>query len=111
MEKKLSESTARKIQELQAIEQTFQNILLQRQAFSLELNETTEALEEVKSAKDGIYKILGQIIIKAKKDDLEKDLRNKKELFELRMRNLEKQEQVIREKLMKLRTEVMKELQ
>ena len=111
MENKLSEAITKKIQELQILEQNFQNLLLQRQAFGMELNETSEASEELKTAKEGVYKIIGQLIVKVKKGEIEKDLHSKKELLELRMKNIEKQEQSVKERLLKLREEVMKELQ
>ena len=110
MEKKVSQETAKKIQELQLIEQNFQNFLLQKQAFQLELNETALALEELKSSDKDVYKIIGQVMMKTTKEDLEKDLKGKKEILELRFKNLEKQEGVLKERLEKLRAEIMREI-
>lgn len=107
---KINENLARKIQELQIIEQTLQNLMIQKQTFQLELNEALSALEELSEAKDEVYKIVGQIMVKAKKDSLEKELKSKKDLLELRVKNMEKQEHSLREKLEKLREEVMKEI-
>ena len=50
MEKKISPETTKKIQELQILEQSLQTVLLQKQAFQMELNETSLALEELKTA-------------------------------------------------------------
>ena len=44
--------TQEKIQELQAFEHTFQNILMQKQAFQIELSETENALKEVEKTID-----------------------------------------------------------
>ena len=107
MEKKISQEAARKIQELQILEQTVQNILLQRQAFLLELNETNLALEELKTADREVYKIIGQIMLRASKEELEKDLKSKKEILELKGKNLEKQEGNFKEKMLGLREEIM----
>ncbi|MEM2956051.1 MAG: prefoldin subunit beta [Candidatus Pacearchaeota archaeon] len=106
-EKKISQETAKKIQELQISEQSLQNILLQRQAFLLELNETNLALEELKTSDKDVYKIIGQIMFKTSKDELEKDLKSKKEILELRNKNLEKQETILRNKISKLRDEIL----
>ena len=107
---KINENLAKKIQELQLIEQTLQGIMMQRQTFQLELNETLSAVEELSSAKDDVYKIVGQIMVKSKKESLDKEMKDKKNLLELRVKNLEKQEDSLKERLEKLREEVMKEI-
>ena len=109
-EHKISPEAAKKIQELQILEQTVQNILMQRQAFLLELNETNLALEEMKTADKEIYKIVGQIMFKTSKDEVEKDLKSKKEILDLKSKNLEKQENSMKERLGRLREELMKSM-
>ncbi len=108
--KEIDQETARQIQELQILEQNMQNLLLQKQAFMLELNETCNALEELKNSKDDVYKLVGQIMIKSKKDDVEKDLGNKKNVIDLRVKAIEKQEDLIKEQLTKRRDEIIKKL-
>lgn len=110
MEKKESKDLANKIQELQIIEQSLQTIMLQKQNSQFELSEVSEALEELDSAKGEVYKVVGQIMIKSKKEDLKKDLTEKKEVSELKMKNFDRQEKTLKEKLTKLRNEVMNEL-
>jgi len=107
MEKKISQEAAKKIQELQLFEQTVQNILLQRQAFIFELNETNLALEELKASDKEIYRIIGQIMFKSSKEEIEKDLKSKKEILELKNKNLEKQESGLKERISKLREEII----
>ena len=107
MERKISQEAAKKIQELQILEQTVQNILMQRQAFLLELNETNLALEELKTADKEVYKVVGQIMFKTSKDESEKDLKSKKEILELKSKNLERQEAGLKDRLMKLREEIL----
>jgi len=107
---KINENIAKKIQELQLIEQTLQSIMMQKQTFQLELNETLSAIEELSNAKDDVYKIVGQIMVKAKKDSLDKEMKDKKNLLELRVKNLDKQEDSLKDRLEKLREEVMKEI-
>ncbi|MFC1685977.1 prefoldin subunit beta [Nanoarchaeota archaeon] len=110
MEKQIGKELAAKIQELQLIEQNLQNMIMQKQTLQFELSETSEALEELNNAKGEVYKVVGQIMIKSEKDDLKKDLESKKEVSDLRVKNLEKQENSIKERLTKLRDEVMGEL-
>ena len=107
---KINENLARKIQELQIIEQSLQNLTFQKQTFQVELNEILSAIEELKDSKDEVFKIVGQIMIKTKKEPLDKELKGKRELLELRVKNMEKQEHALKEKLTKLREDVMKEI-
>jgi len=111
-EKKFSfdESAARKIQELQLVEQSLQNLAMQKQAFQLELSEITNALSELKETKDEVYKIVGSIMVKSKKDALEKDLNSKKDILNLRIKNIEKQEETLKEQLLKKRDSIMQSM-
>jgi len=107
----LDKETEKQIQELQLLEQNLQNILLQKQAFSLELSETENAFEELKKSDDDVYRIAGQIMIKAKKSDLLKELEQKKSLLSLRINSLEKQEQSFSKNSEELRTKVLGKIQ
>jgi len=95
-----------KIQEIQILEQNLQNLMAQKQASQLELSETNNALEEVKKAKSDIYRILGNIMIKSKPQDLVKELEEKKKILNLRISSVEKQEKLIEEKHLDLRKEI-----
>lgn len=100
----------KKIQELQIIEQNLQNTLMQKQAFQMELNETENASSELVKAKDDVYKIAGQIMIKSSKESLIKELEEKKHLLSLRLKAIEKQESPLSEKASKLREEIVSKI-
>ena len=59
--------TSKRIQELQILEQNLQNLLMQKQAFQVELNEANNALGEVDKTEDEVYKVLGNVMIKTDK--------------------------------------------
>ena len=99
-----------KIQELQFLEQNLQNLLLQKQAFQMELSETQVASKEIEKAGDEVFKIIGQLMIKTDKKRLKDELENKDKILTLRINTLDKQENSLTEKLEKLRDEVMKGL-
>jgi len=98
-----------KIAQLQLLEQNMQNFLMQKQQFQMQLSEISSALDNIKDSKKA-YKIIANIMIDAKKEDLEKELKQKKEMLELRIKNLEKQETDIKDKSQKLQKEVLKEV-
>jgi prefoldin beta subunit len=108
----LDEETQRSIQELQILEQNFQQLLMQKQAFRFELNETDVALDELKKAEGDVFRIVGnQIIIKTTKDLLEKEMNHKKELLDLRMKSMDKQEEEFSKKIESIRAEIIKKIQ
>ncbi len=97
-----------KIQEIQFLEQNLQNLLLQKQAFQMELSETQSALKEIESSGDEVFKIIGQLMIKTDKSKMQEELSNKDKLLSLRIKTIEKQETSLAEQLEKLREEIMK---
>ena len=83
------------------------NILLQKQAFQMELSETQSALNEVRGSKDDVYKIIGQMMVKSDKKNIIEELSNKEKIIELRLSSIEKQENSLMEKIEKLREEAI----
>lgn len=105
------EDTQQKIQELQILEQNFQQLLMQKQAFKYELDETNFAIQELKTAEGDIFRIIGgNIMIKSSKDKVEADLVHKKELIELRTKTMDKQEADFSSRIEKIREEVLKKI-
>ena len=98
-----------KINQLQVIEQNLQQLLGQKQQFQGQMVEIDSALEELKKTEDA-YKIVGNVMIKVAKDDLNKELGEKKERTEVRMKSIEKQETKLKESAESLRKEVMEEM-
>lgn len=96
-----------KIQELQLLEQSLQNTLMQKQAFQMELSETQAALGELKNSGDEVFKIIGQLMIKSEKSKITDDLENKEKILNLRISTLEKQENSLTEKFEDLRKEIL----
>jgi len=109
-EEKIDKELQNKIQELQILEQNLQNLLMQKQAFQMELNETENAESELKKAKNDVFKITGQIMVKANKKELEKELSEKKKILDLRLKNIQKQEDQISSFAEKLRQEVTEKI-
>ncbi|MFH1608213.1 MAG: prefoldin subunit beta [archaeon] len=99
-----------KIQELQMMEQNLQNMLMQKQAFEMELSETKAALKEIENSGDEVFKIIGQLMIKTDKSKMKEELSNKEKMLSLRTKTIEKQENSMTEQLDQLRKEFMKEV-
>jgi prefoldin beta subunit len=105
----VSKETEQKIAQLQLMEQNLQSFLLQRQQFQSQLIEVESALKEIENTKES-YKIIGNVMVNASKEDLKKDLEEKKGILELRIKSLEKQEKQIKEKATKTQAEVLEKI-
>lgn len=105
----MEKDTQEKIQQLQMIEQGMQNFLMQKQQIQSQLIEVESALKELEKTEEA-YKIVGNIMIKSDKESLTKDLTAKKEILDLRIKNLEKQEKDMKDKASVMQSEVMEKL-
>ena len=108
---KISKETEQSIAQLQLLEQNLQNFFMQKQTFQSQLLEIENAVKELELTNEDSYKIIGNIMIKEKKDKLIKDIKSKKEIIELRLKSIEKQELKIKEKAEELQKKVVKELE
>jgi len=93
------------LQEIQMLEYNLQNILLQKQAFQMELDESISALQELENSGEEVYKIIGQLMLKTSKDKIYENLENKKKVIESRLSMLDKQEESMRAEVEKKREE------
>ncbi len=106
----MSKETEQKIGQLQLMEQNLQNFLMQKQTFQTQLFEIDNALQELEKTNDKAYKIVGTVMIASKKEDLVKELNEKKSVVELRIKSLEKQEKAIKEKAGQMQNDIMSHL-
>ncbi|MFH0936265.1 MAG: prefoldin subunit [Candidatus Woesearchaeota archaeon] len=106
---KITKETEQKIAELQLLEQNLQNFMIQKQTFQAQILEIENALKELDISKE-CYKIIGPIMVHSTKEDLKKDLNSKREILNIRIKNIEKQEEKIKEKADSIQSEVLKQI-
>jgi prefoldin beta subunit len=96
------------VSRLQQLQQNLQAIMMQKQQLEVEMVETDRALEELKKAgpEDAIYKNAGSVLVKAKKEDVVKELEEKKELSNTRVMVLTKQETRVKENLKEVENKI-----
>jgi len=95
------------LEQFQAYQQQAQNVLAQRNAFSLELRDINNALDELKKTEEEkVYKISGPLLIKSNKEEVMKELEERRDIIELRLKTLERQEAKIKEKLEELKEKI-----
>jgi prefoldin beta subunit len=77
-------------QEYLVLQQQLRNVLIQKEALKIQVNEIESALEELrKSKEESVYKVVGNVMVKKKKDEVEKELNEIKEDSELKISSLE----------------------
>lgn len=93
---------------LQQLQQNLQAIIMQKQQVELENVETERALDELKktTSDDSVYKLAGPLMIKSNRDDLIKELEEKKELSSTRIVVLGKQESRVKENLKEVENKI-----
>lgn len=102
----MNNESQEKINRLSQLEQSAHQFLNQRQMIQTQILEIESALKELETS-DNSYKIIGNIMVKSNKKDLNKELNSKKEMLEIRVKSIEKQEKLIKEKASALQKEVM----
>ncbi len=107
----MDQETQQKIQELQGMEQSLHGLIMQKQAFQMELTETENALTEISKSEDDVFKMVGNIMIKADKKATEEDLTKKKDLLALRLKSIEGEEKDLTDKAEALKSDVMAKIQ
>ncbi len=101
--------TQSSIQQLQLFQQNLQHLTQQKQLLETQLLEIDSALEELQHTEKS-YKILGKIMVAVSQPKLTADLQNKKEILQLRLQTLEKQETLLTQNIEKAQQEVVHEL-
>ena len=97
---------------LQQLQQTLQVVLTQKQQLELEFTEVEQALSELEKLTDSatIYKSIGSLLVKAKKGKVTTELNERKDLLNMRINVLGKQEERLRTQVKDLQTKLQRDL-
>lgn len=102
----MEDQTKEKIEQLQSMESNLQQLLAKKQQFQSQVIEIDSAVAELEKTEQA-YKIIGNIMVATNKDELTKDLGQKKEMLNLRVQTVEKQERKLQEQADSLQKEVL----
>ncbi len=109
---KLPPAVQERLLRLQQLQQTLQTVLTQKQQLELQLLEIDQALNELEKTGSNtvIYKSVGSLLIKSEKDKVIDELKERKELANVRISVLSKQEERLRSQVKELQTKLQKDL-
>jgi prefoldin beta subunit len=97
------------LMQAQSYQQQMQSIIAQKENLKMQQFEIAKTLEDLQKVNDKtVYKSSGMILIKSTKEDVKKELTEKKELISTRLQTLERSEKRIKEKIDELREKLAK---
>lgn len=108
MENDIPQQLQHQLGQYQQIRQQYQEIALQRRRLETQLSEAKMASEELQKVKedDVIYKSIGNLMVKIDKEKAEKDLAEKIETLELRIKVSQRQETKMVNRMKEMETKI-----
>ncbi len=101
------EDTEAKIRDFERSRSQLLTVSAQKQQMQMQSNSMKQALDELAKTKEKkVYKAVGNILIQTETSKAKKELQEKKESVDLRIKTLQKQEDSIVNKLNKLKSEL-----
>jgi len=97
-----------KLEQAQRLQGELEAILNQRYQLEVTLKETEKSLQELDKLDDDapIYKSVGTLLVRVKsKDEIKKELEDSKEMIELRLKTVLKQQELLEKKLKEIQEE------
>jgi prefoldin beta subunit len=97
---------------LQQLQQTLQAVVSQKQQLEMDMTETDRALAELEKivGETPVYKSVGSILVKADKQTLLSELKERKELLNTRVTVLGRQEERTRERVKDIQQKLQEKL-
>jgi prefoldin beta subunit len=109
---KLPPQIQQRLLRLQQLQQTLQGVMAQKQQLEMQLSEVEHAESELEKMKETavIYKSIGALLVKSKKDKVTAELTERKELLKMRVDVLGKQDERLRTQVKDLQEKLQQDL-
>lgn len=100
------------LRQLQILQQQLETLMQQKLQIDIMIKDAENALEELSKMEENlaVYKNVGNLIIRADKDKLIKELQDSKETLAIRRKNIESQENKLKEKMEELQNKLQEAL-
>lgn len=108
-----NEQLQKDVQEYQLSQQQLQLIMNQKMQSTMQLRETKDALEELRTAAAGteVFKSVGRILVKSDMGAIKDDLSEQSETLDVRIKSLDKQEKRLKDKMSTMEKTLLPKLQ
>ena len=112
MSGELSPQIQNQLAQLQQLQQQAQAVVTQKAQIEGLLRETEAALKELEKSSDEavIYKSVGEVLFRAEKQKLTEELKEKKDMMDLRLKTMAKQEERIQSRFTQLQEQLKQSL-
>jgi prefoldin beta subunit len=113
MSSQMSPKVQNQIQQLQQVQQQLQTVLSQKAQYEIEIRETRRADEELADlpAESTVFQSVGTVMMQKPKEAVSASLKEKVETLELRVKQLERQEQMLQGRFETLQNQVKQALE
>ncbi|MET1101416.1 MAG: prefoldin subunit beta [Pyrodictiaceae archaeon] len=110
MSQRLPPELENKLARYQNLQAQFNRIVQERAAVEAEISEINRVLQVLQELEEGdtVYRLLGNVLVKVSKDKVVSELNDRKEILELRLQKLRKQENELRKQLDEVVQEIKK---
>lgn len=85
--------------ELQELQTKIQATMIEKQQLMMQASDIDRALQSLKDVQGKTYEMIGTILVEKSKADIEKGLIDRKQLIDLRLESLDKNERMLRSRL------------
>ena len=105
---KLSPQLRHQLAQYQQLQQQAQALISQRQQLEILLKETERALAELQKlpAEATVYRMVGALLVKANKQEVERNLSEEKETLDLRVKTVARQQDRVIERLREMQERI-----
>lgn len=100
MKREMDSDLSKNLMEYENMEKQLEVVLIQKHQLQIQLNEVKHALDELKKANGAVYRSVGSIVMNTTKEEAEHELKERRDLLDVKINAIAKQEE-------KLRTTVM----
>ncbi len=108
----LPETVRADLRRYQDVTEKLRVVLVNKQQVQLQLSEVEDALKELERCGEGdaTYKIIGNIMVAKSREELVRELSERKETLEIRLSSLQKQENLLKKQLSELEKKLTRKL-
>lgn len=96
------------LQQFQALQQQYQSVIFQKEAAGMQMQEAEIAEKELSRASGDAFKAVGAILVKKDARALLAEIAEQKEMLDVRIKSLEKQEKLITDRLADLQKRIIR---
>ncbi|MGB9634903.1 MAG: prefoldin subunit [Candidatus Micrarchaeia archaeon] len=87
------------LSELQDLQARLQALMIEKQQLILQQGDMDRALTSLKDVEGKTYEMIGTLLVEKKKEDIEKDLLERKQLVEVRLESIDRNERILRSRM------------